>query len=464
MRPPYTNPQRLRFVGVFLAGLSIFCVLTKQARSQTETVLYTFTGLNDGGVPYAGLVSDKQGNLYGTALQYGDGPCSYPFGGCGTVFELTPVDDGGIVQWAFKLLYTFHGGSDGAQPASDLVFDSSGNLYGTATAGGNGREGLGCGTVFELERSGGEWVERTLYRFTGGSDGCDPVGSVTLDSGGNIYGTAAYGGDDSCYFDNAGPGCGVVFQLSPPGNGERDTWPETVLHTFEASDGANPYVGVTLAPANFCGGAEGTGQVCIFGTATNGGYGRIEPGGVVFQLVPTETSWAYRMIYEFPDGCGGPGGPLILDKSGTLYGMAHLGGQFCSGAVFSLQPDAAVAGSWLETNLYSFTGPGGAFPLYQGLVMDESGNLLGTTSSGGTSLNCQAGCGTVFRLTKAVGAGWYESALYSMQGGTLGLGPLSGNILIRNGQVYGMTPQGGNLSCDGFGLSDGCGVIYRIGP
>ncbi len=131
MRFPYTNPQRLRFVGVFLAGLSIFCVLTKQARAQTETVLYTFAGLNDGGVPYAGLISDKHGNLYGTASQYGDGPCTFPFGGCGTVFELMPVDDGGIVQWTFKLLYTFQGGSDGAHPASDLVFDSSGNLYGT---------------------------------------------------------------------------------------------------------------------------------------------------------------------------------------------------------------------------------------------------------------------------------------------------------------------------------------------
>lgn len=462
MKLRYTNPREMRLLGVVLAALSVCLVLTEHSRAQTETVLYSFSGLSDGGVPYAGLISDKDGNLYGTASEYGDGPCAYPFWGCGLVFELTP-EDGSEVQWNFKVLYTFRGGSDGAGPASTLVFDSSGNLYGTATAGGNGREGLGCGTVFELERSGSDWVEKTLYRFTGGSDGCDPVGSVTLDSGGNIYGTAAYGGDDTCFYDNAGPGCGVVFQLSPPVSSVRDTWSETIVHTFEASDGANPYVGVTLAPAKFCGAAAHAGRVCIFGTATNGGYGRTEPGGVVFQLVPTETSWSYRMLYEFPDGCGGPGGPLILDKSGTLYGMTHLGGQFCTGAVFSLQPDA-VAGSWSETNLYSFGGADGWFPLYQGLVMDERGNLLGTTSSGGTSLNCQAGCGTVFRLTKAVGGGWYESALNSMEGGTLGLGPLSGNILIRNGQVYGMTPQGGNLSCDGFGLSDGCGVIYSIGP
>ena len=133
--------------------------LAKQVRAQTETVLYTFTGSGDGGVPYAGLISDKDGNLYGTTTQYGNGPCTFPFTGCGTIFELMPVNDSGNVQWTFKLLYTFQGGSDGADPSSDLVFDSSGNLYGTTAWGGTGCEGTGCGTVFELERSGNEWVK-----------------------------------------------------------------------------------------------------------------------------------------------------------------------------------------------------------------------------------------------------------------------------------------------------------------
>ena len=229
MRPPYTNPQRLRFVGVFLAGLSIFCVPTKRAGAQTETVLYTFTGLGDGGVPDAGLISDKQGNLYGTTLQYGDGSCTFPFSGCGTVFELSPVKDGGKLEWTFKLLYTFEGGSDGANPASDLVFDPAGNLYGTTSGGGTGCNGTGCGTVFELEKSESDWTEKVLYRFTGQSDGNSPVGSLTLDSRGNIYGTTAYGGDNSCYYD--GPGCGVVFRLSHILSGQK-TWRETVLHTF----------------------------------------------------------------------------------------------------------------------------------------------------------------------------------------------------------------------------------------
>jgi uncharacterized repeat protein (TIGR03803 family) len=341
-------------------------------------------------------------------------------------------------------------------------------LYGTTFSGGTGCGGLGCGTVFELERSGDGWTEKILYRFTGGSDGSDPMGSLTLDSHGNIYGTAAYGGDDTCFYDNAGPGCGVVFRLSPTGASTENTWAETVLHTFHAVDGANPYVGVTLAPPKLCGVSEhaiagGSGKVCIFGTATNGAYGDIEPGGVVFQISLGLRTWNYKMLYEFPGGCGGPGGPLLLDKSGTLYGMTHLGGQYCSGSVFTLSKNSHT-GLWTETDIYSFGGAQGWFPMYQGVVMDERGNLYGTTSAGGTGSNCQAGCGSVFRLSKAIGGGWYESALYSMQGGTQGDGPLSGNVVVRDGQVFGMTPVGGDLSCSGFGLSDGCGVIYSIGP
>ena len=467
MRFPYKNPQRLRFVGAFLAGLSIFCVLTKHAGAQTETVLYTFTGSSDGGVPYAGLVSDKDGNFYGTTMQYGDGPCSYPFGGCGTVFELMKDRQDGITQLTFKLLYTFHGGSDGADPASTLIFDSSGHLYGTTTVGGTGCGGLGCGTVFELEWSGSEWNENVLYRFTGGFDGRDPVGSLTLDSQGNIYGTAAFGGDNSC-ITGYGVGCGVVFRLSPTGASTENTWAETVLHTFHGADGANPYVGVTLAPPRLCGAAvrstaAGIAKACIFGTASFGGYGTVEPGGVVFQIAPGLKTWNYRMLYEFPDGCGGPGGPLLLDKLGTFYGMTHLGGQFCSGSVFTLGKDSA--GIWTETDIYSFAGPQGWFPMYQGVVMDERGNLYGTTSSGGASPNCQAGCGTVFRLSKATGGGgWYESGLYSLQGGADGWGPLSGSVVVNSTGVYGMTPSGGDPGCTGFDNQPGCGVIYRIGP
>lgn len=463
-----TNPRWIRCMLVFLAVVLTISVFEEEGRAQTETVLHTFTGLSDAGTPYAGLVSDEAGNLYGTASEYGSGPCAYPFWGCGIVFELTPAKGRGAAEWTFNVLYAFRGGPDGAEPSSALAFDSLGNLYGTTFSGGTGCGGLGCGTVFELERSsGGVWTEKVLHRFTGGIDGGDPVASLTLDSQGNIYGTAAFGGDDTCFYDNAGPGCGVVFRLSPIDAGTSDTRAETVLHTFHAVDGANPYAGVILAPPELCGIPEhaiagGDGKVCIFGTATNGAYGNIEPGGVVFQISPGLRTWNYNMLYEFPGGCGGPGGPLLLDKSGTLYGMTHLGGQYCSGSVFTLSKDSA--GLWAETDIYSFSGPDGWFPEYQGVVMDQHGNLYGTTSAGGTGSNCQAGCGTVFRLSQTTGGGWYESGLYSMQGGTQGLDPLSGNLVVREGQIYGMTPVGGDMNCSGFGLSDGCGVIYSIAP
>jgi len=458
MKSPLKNRQTpvLVLVAVCLA----IPILANNGAAQTETVLYTFTGSTDGGIPYAGLTSDKEGNFYGTTMQYGSGPCTYPFVGCGTVFELSPEHTGGDVRWTLKVLYAFRGGFDGANPVSELTLDRAGNLYGTTGSGGTGCVPFGCGTVFELSRSKSGWAEKVLYRFTGRSDGANPGSSLALDSHGNIYGTTTYGGDSNCHVD--GPSCGVVFRLSPVYDGTNSTWSETVLHTFEGTDGANPFAGVTLGPSEFCG-AE-AGQLCIFGTTMYGGNLAIEPGGVAFELVPNRGSWDYNILYEFPGGCGGPGGPLVLDKSGILYGETHLGGQGCSGDVFSLRPNPAAIGQWTWTDLYSFEGPGGAFPYYQGVVVDQRGNLYGTTSRGGESPNCEAGCGTVFRLSKAIGGGWYESGIYSLQGGPDGWGPLAGNVVVNNTGVYGMTPSGGDPGCIGIDNQPGCGVIYSIGP
>ena len=400
MKCAYINRQAARGGLLFVAIVFLLPALVRQAEAQAETVLYSFNGASDGGLPAAGLVSDKDGNLYGTTWQFGDGSCVFPDVGCGTVFELMRERDGGNIQWTFKLLHTFIGGSDGADPADSLVLDQAGNLYGTTAWGGTG--------------------------------------------------------------------CGVVFRLSPTGAGTEDTWALTVLHTFHGADGANPYVGVTLAPPKLCGSPEhaiagGNGKICIFGTATNGAYTFVEPGGVVFQISLGGRTLNYSVLYKFPGGCGGPGGPLALDKFGTLYGMAHLGGQYCSGSVFTLSRDSA-AGLWTETDIYSFSGPDGWFPENQGLVMDQHENLYGTTSAGGTSSNCQAGCGAVFRLSKATGGGWYESGLYSLQGGADGWGPLAGTVVVNRTGVYGMTPSGGDPGCIGADNQPGCGVIYRISP
>jgi len=445
---------------LILTLLVIMPVMTRDSLAQTETLLYTFTGGSDGGVPYAGLLADGQGHLYGTAQQYADGSCTLGYAGCGTVFELTPTEAG----WNFKVLHTFHGGEDGANPSSSLVFDSNGNLYGTTVSGGTGCGGYGCGTVFELRRSGDGWQESILYRFTGRADGEDPIGSVALDGAGNIYGTTAYGGDNSCFYE--GVGCGVVFQLKRS-NAVDDEWTETVLHTFHGTDGAEPFVGVTLVPpqSNFpkSVGPPGT----IYGTTLYGGEGQPGDigGGVVFQVMPSGDSWSYRTLYEFSHLGGRPGGPLTFDDQGNLYGMAGLNGRFGAGSVFEVRRMGPEGSDWIETDIYSFRGPpdDGWFPLYQGVVMDQAGNLYGSTPGGGTSPNCFGGCGTEFRLSKSNGI-WSESMVYSLTGNADGWSPFAGGPVVdEQGNIYAMTPFGGDTNCLGLG-QPGCGVVFRISP
>lgn len=226
----------------------------KLTPSGTETVLYSFTGSpNDGESPWAGLVLDAQGNLYGTTNSGGTSTnCA---GGCGTVFKLTPS---GIEN----ILYSFIGyPSDGSSPSTALVFDAEGNLYGvTPNGGSSGICGKGCGTVFKLSPSGTETV---LYSFAGyPSDGWDPYGALVVDQQGYLYGTTTLGGDSP----NCPYGCGTAFELSPDGT-------ETLLYTFIGkSDGWSPS-GVIFGPqgnlygTTFQGGAfqKGRLQICFRG-------------------------------------------------------------------------------------------------------------------------------------------------------------------------------------------------------
>jgi uncharacterized repeat protein (TIGR03803 family) len=163
----------------------------------TETVLYSFTGGADGASPLAGLVMDAAGNLYGTT-QLG-GAFS-----AGTVFEVS-------ASGAEIVLYSFTGGSDGSLPEGGLLIDAANNLYGTTDHGGDLTcgQGLGCGTVFKLDKTGKQTV---LYTFSGGTDGAYPQAGLVMDAAGNLYGTASGGGDLTC---NQGLGCGTVFKLTP---------------------------------------------------------------------------------------------------------------------------------------------------------------------------------------------------------------------------------------------------------
>jgi len=229
----------------------------------TEKVLYSFSYLSqtDGYYPMAGLVFDSKGNLYGTTS---DGGTGQDLEGGGTVFELTPTGGGGYTE---KVLYSFGGGStNGYRVLGGVVLDAAGNIYGTATAGGNGFDL--DGTVFELSPVGGGWAETVLHSFGAyETDGINPRAGLVFDAAGDLYGTTWGGGVN---------GYGTAFKLAAQTGGG---WTESVVHSFNLSttDGANPWAGLILdASGNLYG-------TTAFGGAhgpTNNGY----VGGTVFEI------------------------------------------------------------------------------------------------------------------------------------------------------------------------------------
>ena len=184
-------------------------------------VIHTFTGGADGSTGSAGRMILRHGRLYGAATTGG----TY---GSGVVFELTPTQVG---EWDFKTLYSFRGQPDGSFPYGALLFDASGNIYGTTYYGGANN----IGAVYQLApRVNGEWKERVLYGFQGGTDGNSPISNLVFDRAGNLYGTTSEGG----------LGTGTIFKLSPVGGGQ---WMETVVHMFEGPpDGSFSYNGLVV--------------------------------------------------------------------------------------------------------------------------------------------------------------------------------------------------------------------------
>jgi uncharacterized repeat protein (TIGR03803 family) len=379
--------------------------LTPLSFAQTESVLYTFQTGTDGALPYAGLVHDSVGKLYGTTLwggTYNDG----------AVFTLDP-------HHRESVIYSFAGGTDGIAPKAALIVDKQGNLYGTTTRGGSSAD---AGIVFKIDASGAESV---LYRFTGGSDGGSPQASVLRDPSGNLYGTTFAGGDASCL-------CGTVFKLSLAGI-------ETVVHTFGlGTDGRFPQGGLI---------ADSSGN--LYGTTTLGGtYGF----GSVFKIDPSGNE---TVLYSFNPGNGTdgwePSGNLARDSAGNLYGTTQLGGQqqFCfevgCGIVFRVDPNGN------EAVLYAFGDePDGAGPT-AGVVRDRAGNLYGTTTAGGPG--GLEGFGTIFKLDPLGN----ETVLYRFAGGLDGAFPRSSLIIDTAGNLYGTASNGGPLDT-------GEGVVFKVKP
>jgi uncharacterized repeat protein (TIGR03803 family) len=262
-----------------------------------EKVLHSFgSNSNDVSAPLAAVTFDAAGNLYGTASF---GGTSFSQGG---IFELKHSGD----KWKEKVIYNFTGFKDGGAPMGDLIWDSAGNLYGTASDGGLGFDD---GVVFELTSSGGNWTETVLYTFVGSNDGSFPTAGLIFDKAGNLYGTAS-----------SSDAFGTVFELSPTTGG----WSFQTLHDFMNEDGATPLGGLAFDKAGN-----------LYGTTQDGG---VNHNGVIFKLAPTGTSWTETVLRSFSSTEAHSPAAGLINFKGIFYGTTGFDGIRGLGAVFAMQP------------------------------------------------------------------------------------------------------------------------------
>lgn len=307
---------------------------------------------------------DKQGQpgwgvvRSGRRLYVNAGYASVLGGPCGSALQLQKSKGAPGAKWAATLMRTYVKSEDGC-PTGDLLVDRNGNVFGVTQDGGAD----GWGSVFELTPSGSDWTETILHTFTGGSDGGAPYSGLIADDSGNLYGTAS-----ACQ-----SGCwGTVFELSPSGSG----YDFKTLYSFAGgSDGGQPTAGLLMdKQGNLLGAAESAGR--------NG-------GGVIFELTPSGSSWSYSVLASL-SGTGGPVAALAMDKVGALYGTNFFDGAAGFGSVFELRHSAR---GWKYQTLHDFTGgadggyPGG------GVVLDRNGDLFGTAVLGGAN-----GLGLIYEI------------------------------------------------------------------
>jgi uncharacterized repeat protein (TIGR03803 family) len=442
---------------IALLFIVVFAVVSSASAESKEHVLYSFQGIPDGAYPAGAVVFDPAGNLYGATTYGGANDCP-GITQCGVVFQLQPpVHKGGA--WTEHVLYVFKGvnSNDGDAPVGGVIFDQSGNLYGTTAYGGTGNCMLfggrvGCGTVYELvppKQKNGAWTEQVVYSFQSGKDGYFPWGDLTFDSAGNLYGATQYGGGKGTTCDSFYQFCGTVFKLSPPKT-KGGKWAEKLLHSFAGgSDGANPNGGLVLDSKG-----------AIYGTTFYGGSTNCKTVagvgcGTAFELRPPAKrrgQWTEKLLHTFvnyqTDGAG-PNGGLVFDAKGGLYGTTSGGGSNENGVIFRL---AKSGSQWTETVVFTFFDGRDSMT---GLIFDSLGNLYGTTSGGGST-----GGGTVFELSPhRVGVGkWRFSPLYTFAGPPDGYFPAARLVFDKAGDIYGTTQNGGTgHSCQGE-----CGVVFEV--
>jgi len=332
----------------------------------------------------------------------------------GAVYELSPVAGG----YKYQTLALMTGGAADFA-GGNLALDKSGNLYGATWQGG----ASGCGYVYEVSPgSGGTWTLSVIYNFDC-ITGAHASYTLHMDAAGNIYGGAHDGGSGDQ---------GVAYELSPGASG----WTYTVLHNFLNSEGNGPQTGL------------------IFDSAGNL-YGANETG--VFKLAPNgDGTWTETAAYTFTyDDGSNPMGDLIFDAAGNLYGTNQGSGKYFSGTAFKLTPNGS--GGWTSTVIHAFNYMNthdGYYP-EGGLILDAQGNLYGTASYGGT-----AKYGIVFKLGLVNGV-WAEQILHAFAGGTVKDGAVPQNSLYLDGlgHIFGTTAAGGNTGCS---AAQGCGTIYEV--
>jgi uncharacterized repeat protein (TIGR03803 family) len=256
---------------------------------------------------------------------------------------------------------------------------------------------------------------KVQYSFQGNPDGATPVAELLSDGAGNLYGTTEGGGE---------AGGGTIFKLSPDGT-------ESILYSFGAG-GRSPVAGLV---------ADASGN--LYGTTFSGGRKCGTGCGVVYKLAPDNTKTVLHSFIGKLDGKF-PRGRVVFDSAGNLYGTTSEGGSGCPpnrdgcGTVFKIASDGA------ETILYAFKGGSDGSTPSAALILDDAGNLYGTTNT------------TVFRLSQD----GVETVLHSFGGGADGLEPAGSLVSDAEGNLFGVTEEGGGAGCN----SSGCGTVFKITP
>lgn len=344
----------------------------------------------------------------------------------GTIFKLTPNPDG---SWTQSVLYSFTGGSDGYGPVSGgVAWDAAGSLYGGTVWGGL----YGSGVLFKVTpNADGTSVQSVIHQFTGGADGSFPETTPFFDATGRLYAVASYGG---------AVGCGTAFEMTPKSNNK---WSFRVIHQFKHNPACSPQAGLIPDTAGN-----------LYGTTRNdyeGCAGAPNECGTVFKLTSTSNgNWTYRVIHKFTGGKGGSDpsvAGLAFDDKGNLYGTTEDAGAYSAGVFFKLTPGAND--KWTYRVLHQFKSSRDGGNPNRHLFRDAAGNFYGTTGNGGTY-----GYGTVYKMGSNPDGTWTFSVLYNFAGSD-GAIPSSGPIPDGAGNFYGITEQGGAF---------GAGAVYEITP